>query len=136
MAGDRPGRRRPSHRREDRPDPRRALGAAGEALVARWYEANGYEIVDRNWRCPDGELDLVVAAPGVLVFCEVKTRRGHAFVAPYEAVTPAKQRRIRRLALRWLGERNMRARSIRFDVASVVHERGHAPVVDVIPNAF
>ena len=107
---------RPGHRREGRPDPRRALGAAGEALVARWYEGNGYEIVDRNWRCRDGELDLVAAAPGIVVFCEVKTRRGTAFVAPYEAVTPAKQQRIRRLAVRWLGEHGVRARTVRFDV--------------------
>jgi putative endonuclease len=131
VAGARPGRRAAG-----RPDPRRALGAAGEAAVARWYEAEGYEVVDRNWRCRDGELDLVVTEPGVIVFCEVKTRRGAQFVAPYDAVTPAKQRRIRRLAVRWLGEHRVRAHSIRFDVASVVHERGRAPVVDVIPNAF
>jgi putative endonuclease len=131
VAGARPGRRG-----EERPDPRRALGAAGEALVARWYEAHGYDVVDRNWRCRDGELDLVVAAPGVIVFCEVKTRRGGAFVAPYEAVTPAKQRRIRSLALRWLSEHGMRARTIRFDVASVVKQRGLAPDVDVIEGAF
>jgi putative endonuclease len=136
VAGARPGRRRPSRRGEEHADHRRALGAAGEALVARWYEANGYEVVDTNWRCRDGELDLVLAAPGVLVFCEVKTRRSRAFVAPYEAVTPAKQRRIRRLAVRWLGERGVRARTIRFDVASVVHERGAEPSVDVIEAAF
>lgn len=136
MAGARPGRRSPAQRSEDRPDPRRALGAAGEATVARWYEDHGYEVIDRNWRCRDGELDLVVAGRGVIVFCEVKTRRGAGFVAPYEAVTPAKQRRIRRLAVRWLGDRRVRAQTIRFDVASVVHERGRAPVVDVIPDAF
>lgn len=131
MAGADPGRRR-----EERSDPRRALGAAGEALVARWYEANGYDVVDRNWRCRDGELDLVAAAPGILVFCEVKTRRVRAFGAPYEAVTRAKQRRIRRLAVCWLGERGVRARTIRFDVASVVYRRGSSPEVEVIPNAF
>lgn len=131
MAGERPGRRSDAH-----PDPRRALGAAGEAVVAAWYEAAGYEVVDRNWRCRDGELDLVVAAPGVLVFCEVKTRRGRAFLDPAEAVTPAKQRRIRRLALRWLAEHRRRARTVRFDVASVVHEPDREPVVDVIESAF
>ncbi len=133
MTGARPGRRQVHPQRTD---PRRALGASGEAIVARWYEADGYEVVDRNWRCRDGELDLVLAAAGVVVFCEVKTRRGGAFGAPFEAVTAAKQRRIRRLAVRWLADHDVRARTIRFDVASVVHERGHAPVVDVIENAF
>jgi putative endonuclease len=133
VAGARPGRRQVHPQRSD---PRRALGASGEAIVARWYEADGYEVVDRNWRCRDGELDLVLAAPGVVVFCEVKTRRGAAYGAPFEAVTAAKQRRIRRLAVRWLADHDARARTIRFDVASVVHERGRAPVVDVIRDAF
>jgi putative endonuclease len=131
VAGARPGRRP-----ERRTDPRRGLGAAGEAIVARWYEADGYDVVDRNWRCRDGELDLVLAAPGVIVFCEVKTRRGTAFGAPFEAVTVAKQRRIRRLAVRWLGEHGIRAPTIRFDVASVLQERGRVPLVDVITDAF
>jgi putative endonuclease len=133
VTGARPGRRQVHPQRSDG---RRALGASGEAAVARWYEADGYEVVDRNWRCRDGELDLVLAAPGVVVFCEVKTRRGRAFGSPFEAVTIAKQRRIRRLAVRWLADHDVRARTIRFDVASVLHERGHAPVVDVIENAF
>ena len=74
-------------------DHRRALGVAGEDAVAEWYARAGYTVVDRNWRCREGELDLVVAGGGAIVFCEVKTRRGAAFGAPFEAVTVAKQRR-------------------------------------------
>lgn len=116
---------------------RQALGAAGEALAARWYEAAGYAVVDRNWRCRDGELDLVAAAPGVVVFCEVKTRRGARFGAPFEAVTVAKQRRLRGLARRWLAEHpGSGAPRVRFDVASVLVVAAAPPTVDVIQDAF
>jgi putative endonuclease len=93
-------------------------------------------VLDRNWRCRDGELDLVLGATDVVVFCEVKTRRSDAFGLPAEAVTPAKQRRIRSLGARWLREHPVRARSIRFDVVSVRLRRGDAPLVDVISDAF
>jgi putative endonuclease len=119
------------------PDPRRALGVAGEAAVAQWYEAAGYTVLDRNWRCREGELDLVIARGRTLVFCEVKTRRGAAFGAPFEAVTAAKQRRLRTLALRWLAAHpDRRATELRFDVASVLAERGRPPAIDVIEAAF
>jgi putative endonuclease len=116
----------------DRTGGRRTLGAAGEAAVAAWYGANGYEILARNWRCRDGELDLVVARGRHIVFCEVKTRSSEAFGAPAEAVTRAKQMRIRRLAARWLEEdAPRRPRAIRFDVASVL--KGE---VEVLEGAF
>jgi putative endonuclease len=117
-------------------DRRRELGDAGEALVAEWYASAGYAVLERNWRCREGELDLVAAAPSVLVFCEVKTRRSHAFGQPFEAVTAAKQRRIRGLAARWLAERGVRAPRLRFDVASVTAPPGAVPTVDVIEGAF
>jgi len=105
-------------------DARRRLGDAGEALVARWYEQRGFVVVDRNWRCREGELDLVCAGPAsgvaTLVFCEVKTRRGDRFGAPFEAVTIAKQRRVRVLAVRWLREHAQHGAGLRFDVASVL----------------
>jgi putative endonuclease len=119
------------------PDARRALGADGEQLVAEWYRSAGYEVVDRNWRCRDGELDLVVTRGPELVFCEVKTRRGAGFGLPAEAVTWSKQRRIRGLALKWLDEHpDGRADDLRFDVASVLAVRGARPVIEVIEAAF
>jgi putative endonuclease len=126
---------RPGERRPDRPN-RPSLGRSGEAVAAAWYEARGYQVLDRNWRCRDGELDLVVARGRIVVFCEVKARRHDRFGSPAEAVTVAKQRRIRGLALRWLRERGARAASLRFDVASVRWPAGGDPVVDVISDAF
>jgi len=123
--------------RDARPDTRRALGDAGEEAVARWYTEAGYRLLDRNWRCRDGELDLVVARAPVLVFCEVKTRRSTAFGSPAEAVTLTKQRRLRTLAMRWLDQHpETRAPTLRFDVASVLAPPGAAPVIDVIEGAF
>ena len=83
--------------------------------------ARATTVLDRNWRCREGELDLVVARGRAVVFCEVKTRRGTAFGAPVEAVTLTKQRRLRTLALRWLSRApEHRAPELRFDVASVL----------------
>ena len=114
-------------------DPRRSLGASGVAVAARWYEGRGYEVVARNWRCREGELDLIVRSGRTYVFCEVKTRRSDAFGAPAEAVTRDKQMRIRRLAARWLEDGAPGpAKDIRFDVASVRGPRD----VEVIEGAF
>jgi putative endonuclease len=110
---------------------RRALGARGEALTARWYEARGYRVVSRNWRCREGEIDLVLAHGRTVVVCEVKTRSSHAFGSPYEAVTPAKQRRLRVLALRWLEAHEVGGVALRFDVAGVIGDE-----VSVIEAAF
>jgi putative endonuclease len=110
---------------------RQALGASGEQLAAEWYEANGYEVVVRNWRCRDGEIDLVLRRRDELVFCEVKTRSSDAFGVPAEAVTPTKQRRLRVLAARYLSESTFRPADIRFDVAAVL-----AGEVEVLEAAF
>ena len=125
--------RSPSHRSytEAAVRRRRALGATGEAAAAAWYESGGYSVLDRNWRCRDGELDLVLGRPGLVVFSEVKTRTSNAFGVPASAVTPVKQRRIRHLAMRWLDEHDVRAPTLRFDVASVIDGR-----VEVIEAAF
>jgi putative endonuclease len=98
---------------------RRRLGAQGEALAAMRYEAAGYEVLDRNWRCAEGEIDLVCRSGTTLVICEVKTRRSAAFGSPAEAVTIAKRRRLRRLGARWLRAHDIHCQEVRFDVAAV-----------------
>lgn len=112
-------------------DQRRALGAAGEARAAAWYEDSGYTVIARNWRCRQGELDLVLGRGRLVVFCEVKTRSSLAFGSPAEAVTRTKQLRLRRLAAAWIEASGTRPGQVRFDVASVLPGQ-----LDVIEGAF
>ncbi len=111
------------------------LGRAGEDIAADWYEDHGYEVLERNWRRREGEVDLIARKGRVVTFCEVKTRTSDAFGTGAESVLPAKQRRIRRLASRWLAELTPSSgRSLvdlRFDVVSIT-----AGEVDVIEDAF
>lgn len=119
-----------------RPDPRRALGTRGETAVAHWYEAQGYQVVDRNWRCREGELDLVLERARVVVFCEVKTRRSDRFGAPVESITRRKRQRLRILAAKWLDERRAVVRELRFDVASVMSGPDGNFTIEVLEGAF
>lgn len=108
-----------------------ALGRYGEDVAARHLVEQGIEVLERNWRCDAGELDIVGREGRVLVVCEVKTRRGNAFGTPLEAVTRAKAARLRRLATRWLAEHEMRPDLVRFDVIGVLqHRRGDAAQVE------
>jgi putative endonuclease len=105
------------------------LGAYGERVAARRLVDGGMFVVDRNWRCDLGEIDLVLRDEGVLVFCEVKTRTSAAYGHPLEAVTPAKAERLRRLAERWMEEHDAHPDGVRIDLVGVlVAERGKAEV--------
>ncbi len=116
-------------------DARRTLGATGESLAADLYRKLGFTIVDRNWRCASGELDLVVASGHLLVFCEVKTRRTDFFGSPAEAVGYAKQARLRRLAAAWMSEHHAGWKNVRFDVVSVLIGETE-PQITHLPDAF
>jgi putative endonuclease len=113
------------------PHARQVLGAAGEARASEWYGQRGYEVVARNWRCRDGEIDLVLRHGITVVFAEVKTRSSAAFGVPAEAVTTSKQRRLRRLGAAWLDQSPWRPNAVRFDVVAVMGRR-----VEVIEGAF
>jgi putative endonuclease len=116
-------------------DPRPARGRAGEDAALRIYLRRGYRLVARNWRCPLGELDLVLERDGVLVVCEVKTRTGAAFGGGYEAVTWSKRRKLRRLAEVFLDAERPDHDGVRFDVASV-WLGPNAADVEVFEDAF
>lgn len=114
-----------------------ALGRWGEQVAADALVAAGLTVLVRNWRCPEGEVDILALDGQVLVVCEVKTRSSAAFGRPEEAVTPVKAARLRRLALRWLSE-HPGPRDVRFDVVSVTRGdgRGRPVVVDHLRAAF
>ena len=94
------------------------LGREGERAAAAYLERTGHRILARNARVEGVELDLVVERGGVVVFVEVKTRRGRAFGAPEEAVDARKQARILRGAAAWLRQQRRRPRRVRFDVVT------------------
>ena len=112
------------------------LGQHGERIAARYLTDHGLRLLDRNWRCREGELDIVARDEDVIVFCEVKTRREVGFGHPVEAVTHTKQRRLRLLAQRWLAAHDEHARDLRFDVVGVLVRGAGPAVVTHLPAAF
>lgn len=116
--------------------PRQVLGTLGEQAAVRALEADGYRILDRNYRVRAGELDIVCERGGILVFCEVKTRTSVLFGLPEESVTATKRTRIRRLAMEYLRRERRRARAYRFDVISVTVSRGQVAELRHIVDAF
>lgn len=103
---------------------RHVLGLYGERLAARYLESIGYEIIERNWRCPIGEIDLVVRDKARWVFVEVKTRNGNGYGHPFEAITEEKLSRLRRLVCEWCRSRQLSGIDVRIDAVSVVVDRG------------
>lgn len=104
-----------------------AVGAYGERLAARYLVDSGMQILDRNWRCDQGEIDLVAMDDSCLVIVEVKTRRSLAFGSPVEAVTAVKAARLRRLAACWLSQHRSQVEAvadIRIDVIGVLRPSG------------
>lgn len=109
---------------------RQALGAYGERLAAHHLTERGMVVLDRNWRCPDGEIDLVLRDGEVLVVCEVKTRRSTRCGTPHEAVTPDKLARLLVLAERWQTAHDVAAPDVRIDMVCVLRPRRGPAVVD------
>jgi putative endonuclease len=112
------------------------LGTHGERIATAFLVDAGLRVLDRNWRCREGELDIVAREGDALVFCEVKTRRGIGYGHPVEAVTPAKRRRLRTLAHRWLAAHEEHAPELRFDVVGVLVRPSGPAVVTHLRSAF
>ena len=115
---------------------RKRLGDAGEEMAARELTRRGYTVRERNWRCPEGELDLVAEQDGALVFVEVRTRRGDRFGTPEESITPVKRAHLIASAQAYLQAHSLDC-DWRIDVIAIeMSSRGELLRVDVIENAI
>ena len=113
-----------------------SLGRFGEDRAAQWLEDHGFRVVERNWRCPRGEVDIIAWQSCTLVFIEVKTRSGISTGHPFEAITGSKVARMRRLVPAWFDEHpEVSARAIRID-AVAVHVDGDRVGVDHIAGVL
>ena len=106
------------------------LGRHGEDVAAGYLQARGLQIVERNWRCPDGEIDIVAFDGDALVIAEVKTRKSLAYGHPFEAVGADKLARLRRLATAWCRARGLVMPVCRVDVIAVLDDGSGEPVVE------
>ncbi|MHA7238519.1 YraN family protein [Arthrobacter sp. TMS1-12-1] len=106
------------------------LGRRGEATAAVFLERAGLRIIDRNWRCPAGEIDLVAVDGSTLVIVEVKTRSSDDFGQPLEAITAGKLQRLYRLASQWARAHNLRFSGLRVDAVGVLDDGTGAPRIE------
>lgn len=114
----------------------RDLGRMGENAGARFLESRGYRILNRNWRCDAGEVDIVAQDDVYLIFVEVKTRRSCELGYPAEAVTPERRQRYERIATQYLRSHNLGFQSIRFDVLAIEVKPDETACIRHILNAF
>ncbi len=115
----------------------RHFGALAEDLAEEYFSDRGYRVLERNFRHGPGEIDLVLEKDGLLVFAEVKARRSKKYGLPQEAVTPAKQKTIRRVAEAYMLRKKKAGVSVRFDVLAITFEKDRAePFFEHIPYAF
>lgn len=116
-------------------DGRRQTGESGESIAVKSLKKNGYKIIEQNYRCKLGEIDIIARDGRVLAFIEVKARRTDEFGGPKWAVTPRKQRKISMVALKYLKDTEQMGKKARFDVVAVRLLPGD-PDVEIIKNAF
>ncbi|HHW92182.1 MAG TPA: YraN family protein [Firmicutes bacterium] len=115
---------------------RKEIGQLGEEMALRYLRRQGYRILERNFRCRLGEIDLIAREKEELVFIEVKTRTSTRFGLPQEAVNWEKQRRLSRLAQFYLVSRGLAGINCRFDVVAILLTDGGKPRIEIIKDAF
>lgn len=114
---------------------RQTFGKAGEDLAARYLKKKGYKVLEQNYTCPLGEIDIIARDNKTIVFVEVKTRRSISYGSARLAITPHKQRKISMTALYYLKFNRQMDQDARFDVITVQSTRGKQEI-DLIQNAF
>ncbi|GAB7027017.1 YraN family protein [Geotalea toluenoxydans] len=114
----------------------KTLGEVGESIAVTFLKGLKYTIIERNFRCKCGEIDIIARDGKTLVFVEVKTRRTNAFGVPQLAVTPFKQRQISKTALTWLAQKKLQDAGARFDVIAILQPDHAVPEIDHIRDAF
>jgi putative endonuclease len=132
------GRRPPEPQPQALPADNKGIGALGEEVATVFLTSHGYKIIERNFRCKGGEVDIVARAPKdrSLVFVEVKARRNLSYGVPQLAVTPFKQRQISKAALTWLAKNRQQDVNARFDVIAILLDNGGQHKIEHIVNAF
>ena len=120
------------------PSDNKSVGNLGEEIAANLLLAGGFRILERNFRCKGGEVDIIARDPAEksLVFIEVKTRRGLSYGVPQLAVTPFKQRQISKATLSWLSKNRLHDTNARFDVIAILLHTDGTHQIEHIKNAF
>jgi putative endonuclease len=115
---------------------KRDTGRTGENLAREFLGNNGYDILEMNYRCPEGEIDIVARQRDTLVFVEVRTKTSRLFGRPEESITPAKAARLKTLAARYGQEHHGLPEAWRIDVVAIeMNKNGHASRIEIIENA-
>ncbi len=133
MAG--PSQKRMTGRKKNRKKTKQHVGQAGEKAAAALLRREGFKIIERNFRIPLGEIDMIAEEDDVLCFVEVKTRRSATYGGPAEAVTPRKRHQITKVAAVYMSRNYPEGRTCRFDVVTVM-EKDNLPVASLIRDAF
>lgn len=112
------------------------IGRYGEQLAAQFLAGKGYQIVSRNWRCPHGEIDLIVQYDDTLVFVEVRTRRAENTETAFESIVTHKQQRLQSLAEAYLAAHNLNDTPWRIDLVAVALPRSGRPIIEHVENGL
>jgi putative endonuclease len=104
------------------------MGKYGEDLSAKYLQDRGYQIIERNWRCNLGEIDLIAKEGNRIIFVEVKTRNGSGYGHPFEAITALKVSRMRKLAAQWCAENKSAGSKVRLDAIAVLIQNGKVAI--------
>jgi putative endonuclease len=115
---------------------RRETGALGERIACDFLGENGYEILENNYRCPEGEIDIIAKQEDTLVFVEVRTKKSRLFGSPEESITPVKREKLRTLAQYYRQEHENLPLNWRIDVVAIEMEKScKVTRIEIIENA-